>query len=180
MHYSSSLLLNRTVAGARRTTHFLAAALTPLSLALALGGCATSPPVEGPSLQAGRPIDRGALAAALNDDQPQAGHARRKRSKDGILDAVVGRAFSTVDCRDGEFVRQYALKLGIAQYQHFGLREVSEVKPRPGLAVGIDGTKQQARNARHRGAGPDHGQGLNPSPGGWPLVLPRGIRTGNR
>ena len=35
MHYSSSLLLNRTVAGARRTTHLLAAALTPLSLALA-------------------------------------------------------------------------------------------------------------------------------------------------
>ena len=102
MHYSSSLLLNRTVAGARRTTHFLAAALTPLSLALALGGCATSPPVEGPSLQAGRPIDRGALAAALNDDQPQAARqlltaALRAEPQNGYLHLLNGLHYQLVD-----------------------------------------------------------------------------------
>ncbi|MBK9572335.1 MAG: hypothetical protein IPO43_06195 [Rhodoferax sp.] len=102
MYYSSSLLLNRTVAGARRTTHFLAAALTPLSLALALGGCATSPPVEGPSLQAGRPIDRGALAAALNDDQPQAARqlltaALRAEPQNGYLHLLNGLHYQLAD-----------------------------------------------------------------------------------
>ncbi|MBK9238329.1 MAG: hypothetical protein IPO19_21140 [Rhodoferax sp.] len=102
MHYSSSLLLNRTVAGARRTTHLLAAALTPLSLALALGGCATPPPVEGPSLHAGRPIDRGALAAALNDDQPQAARqlltaALRAEPQNGYLHLLNGLHYQLVD-----------------------------------------------------------------------------------
>jgi Tfp pilus assembly protein PilF len=102
MHYSSSLLLNRTVAGARRTTHLLAATLTPLSLALALGGCATSPPVEGPSLQAGRPIDRGALAAALNDDQPQAARqlltaALRAEPQNGYLHLLNGLHYQLAD-----------------------------------------------------------------------------------
>lgn len=102
MNYSSYFPLNQAVAGARRTNHFLAAALTPLSLALALGGCATPPPVEGPALQAGRSVDRGALAAALNEDQPQAARqlltaALRAEPQNGYLHLLNGLHYQLAD-----------------------------------------------------------------------------------